>query len=267
MATVLEFEEKNVDIAIEKACRELNVSKEELVYDVISYGSTGIFGLVGSKKAKIRVEISHEITPEQRSEPVPVPSQPETVSEDDRGVKHPSNHVEHEAEDTGDTGDLEETIDLCREVLQRIIDTITSEASISVERGTDYVFFDIKGGNAGVLIGKRGQTLEALQYLIEKIANKRSGRRMRILVDAEGYLKTRRNNLGKLAVRLAEKAVRTGKPMTIGQMNSHDRRVVHLALKDDNDVRTQSLGNGIYRKLMIFPKKKSSGSNVSAKYG
>jgi spoIIIJ-associated protein len=267
MATDLEFEEKNVDIAVEKACRELNIGKESLVYDVISYGSTGIFGLVGSKKAKIRVKITRETNPEQHLELAPNPGRPDTAAEDHQSVKRPSIHLAQGPKEVAGTGDIEETIDLCRQALQRIIDTITSEASISVEKGKDYVFFDIKGGNASVLIGKRGQTLEAIQYLIEKIANRRNGRRMRILVDVEGYLKTRRNNLEKLAVRLAEKAVRTGKPMTIGQMSSHDRRIVHLALKDDNDVRTQSLGNGIYRKLMIFPKKKTSGSSISAKYG
>ena len=77
-------------------------------------------------------------------------------------------------------------------------------------------------------------------------------------MDVEGYLEKRRISLEKTAARLAEKVKRTGKPATLGQMNSHDRRIVHIALKNDSLVRTQSIGEGIVRKLVIFPKKNSS---------
>jgi spoIIIJ-associated protein len=117
--------------------------------------------------------------------------------------------------------------------------------------------FSISGGDSGVLIGKRGQTLEAIQYLLEKMINKKSTNRIRVLVDVEGYLDKRKSNLKLMASRMAEKAKRTKKPVTIGQMNSHDRRIVHIHLKDESGVRTQSLGEGYYRKLMIFPKKQA----------
>jgi spoIIIJ-associated protein len=97
-----------------------------------------------------------------------------------------------------------------------------------------------------------------MQYIVEKIVNKKRKDRIGIQVDVEGYLEKRRINLEKTAFRLSEKVKRTGKPATIGQMNSHDRRIVHIALKDDNMVRTQSVGEGILRKLVIFPKKNSS---------
>jgi spoIIIJ-associated protein len=105
------------------------------------------------------------------------------------------------------------------------------------------------------LIGKKGQTLEAIQYIVEKIVNKKSLEKIRVHVDIEGYLENRRINLERLSTRLAEKSKRIGKPVTIGQLNSYDRRVVHLVLKNDSDVRTQSIGDGFYRKLVIFPKK------------
>ncbi len=250
----LEFEGKNVELAAENASNELNIKKEDLKFDVLSYGSTGIFGLVGSKKAMIRVNL------------------PEGF---DSGNKRSFNSEMLEKEldidfsilDGDDTksshrekAGTSETIDLCQDVLQRIIDTITTDAKVKVIRESDQVLFDVKGGNAAVLIGKRGQTLEAIHYLIEKIANKNNDERIRVQVDVEGYLKTRQNNLERLASRLADKAVRTGKPMTIGQMNAHDRRIVHLSLKDTQGVRTQSLGNGAYRKLMIIPKKKRNGT-------
>jgi spoIIIJ-associated protein len=116
----------------------------------------------------------------------------------------------------------------------------------------------VSGGNSAVLIGKRGQTLEAIQYLVEKIVNKNRKGRVGIHVDVEGYLEKRRIRLQRLAVRMAEKVKSTGKPSAIGQMNAHDRRIVHIALQDDNRVRTQSKGEGFLKKLVIFPKKNSS---------
>ena len=263
MTSGLEFEEKNVELAVEKACKELNLSKEELEYDVLSYGSTGIFGLVGSKKAKIRVNHPRKNVIEDKWDKLleNIPSEP--ILE-----KYPI-QTEKPAEKAEDQQILDETVDTCKQVLQRIIDTITTDTAISVEKKSDHIFFDVKGENPAVLIGKKGQTLEAIQYLIEKVANKGNDQRVRVQVDVEGYLKTRRLNLERLATRLAEKAVRTGKPMTIGQMNAHDRRIVHLALKNDGSVRTQSLGDGAYRKLMIYPKTKERGSGrrMSARYG
>jgi spoIIIJ-associated protein len=85
--------------------------------------------------------------------------------------------------------------------------------------------------------------------------NKKSNNRIRVVVDVEGYLEKRKNNLQQMASRMAEKAKRTKKPVTIGQMNAHDRRIVHIHLKDEKGVRTQSIGDGYFRKLMIFPKK------------
>ena len=143
-------------------------------------------------------------------------------------------------------------------VLQRIIDSITSDASITVEEDSDRVLFNVAGGNAAVLIGKRGQTLEAIQSLVKKVVNKHNNndKRIRVQVDIEGYLETRRLNLERLAARLAEKSKRIRKPISMGQMSAYDRRIIHLALKDDPDVRTKSSGEGYLRKLVIFPKKK-----------
>jgi spoIIIJ-associated protein len=144
---------------------------------------------------------------------------------------------------------------LGKQILTRIVNTITNDADIDVKEDRDRVIFNIRGGNAAVLIGKHGQTLEAIQALVEKIVNKRHEERIRIEVDVEGYLKNRKSNLQRQAARMAEKCRRIRKPVTLGYMNAHDRRIVHLALKDHDDVRTQSHGNGLLRKLMILPKR------------
>ena len=253
----LEFEGKNVEQAAEEASNELNIKKEDLKFDVLSYGSSGIFGLVGSKKARIRVNLPKDFDLKKER------SFNQEMLEKGLDIDFSILDGDNAAASVSEEPETAETIDLCQDVLQRIIDTITTDAKVKVIRESDHVLFDVKGGNAGVLIGKRGQTLEAIQYLIEKIANKKNDERIRVQVDVEGYLKTRRTNLERLASRLADKAVRTGKPMTIGQMNAHDRRIVHLSLKDTQGVRTQSLGNGAYRKLMIIPRKKRQRSQVN----
>jgi spoIIIJ-associated protein len=138
-----------------------------------------------------------------------------------------------------------------------MIDFITTGAAITVKNNGERIKYHITGGNTGVLIGKRGQTLEAMQYLVDKIVSKKFEKRFRLQIDVEDYLKNRRTNLENMAKRMGEKAKRTGKPMSFGQMSAHDRRIVHITLKEDNAVRTQSMGDGYYRKLVIFPKKRN----------
>jgi len=251
----LEFEDKSIEKAVSRACEELNTPKEKLKYDVISYGSTGIFGLVGTKKAKIRVVL-------------PEPDSAKT-NENER-LEEPADRFQEKRDKTekepnrSEKDDIEtqtypdEPVELGRVVLQRIVDFITEGAEISVDKSAERILFKVIGGNSAVLIGKRGQTLEAIQYLVEKVVNKRIESRVRMQIDVEGYLQTRKTNLQRMAERMAEKSKRTGKPVSIGQMNAHDRRIVHLALKHDNRVRTQSMGDGYYRKLVIFPKKNYS---------
>ena len=158
-----------------------------------------------------------------------------------------------------DNADMEKAISTGTEALRRLVDFITENSKIEVETTGQRILFKVEGGNSGMLIGKRGQTLEAIQYLVEKIVNKQNEQRVRILVDIEGYLKTRKTNLQKLAAKMADKAQKTKKPVTIGQMNAYDRRTVHLHLKNNSAVRTQSVGEGYYRKLIIFPKKGKRG--------
>jgi len=296
MTSGLEFEGKNIENAIKKACDKLKIKEEKLKYDVISYGSTGIFGLVGTKKAKIRVTSpKHLKTIQQENNENSVDSH-SVLKEDDKteitsiieesfgekdvdffigsSIEDSDFKNSNESEDSTDVYDANDDDDddknkeddtnkiddpsailAGEEVLKKIVDLITTDAKIAVQQENKKIKYNVKGGNTAVLIGKKGQTLEAIQYIVEKIVNKKSREKIRIHVDIEGYLENRRINLERLSTRLAEKSKRIGKPVTIGQLNSYDRRVVHLVLKKDSDVRTQSIGDGFYRKLVIFPKK------------
>ena len=264
MSPFLEFEGKTLEKAVKKACNELNISKEQLEHDVISYGSTGIFGLVGAKKARIRVKVS-EPPPEAVLEPLNREQRPKDASFEQTSGESDSPEIEPSTELKLHTFP-DDPVVLGRSILQRIVDFITTDAQITVTEGSDRIMLNVKGGNSAILIGKRGQTLEAIQYLVEKMVNKQNENRVRIQIDIEGYLENRRSNLKKLAGRLADKAKRTGKPATIGQINAHDRRIVHIALKDDSGVRTQSKGDGLLKKLVIIPKKKFQRKRRSARH-
>ncbi|CAB5120694.1 RNA-binding protein Jag [Olavius algarvensis associated proteobacterium Delta 3] len=251
MAPFLEYEGKSIDSAVQKACEDLNISRDRIQYDIISYGSTGIFGIVGAKEAKIRVVRDGSGDPEETgakmdsaAEDTPAKNGNAPLEEEKRPARAPI-----------DPALVEAAVNKGREALEHIVAHITEGTRIAVETDDERILFNVSGGNAAVLIGKRGQTLEAIQYLVDKVVNRQHEYRLRIQIDVEDYMKTRRANLRDLAERLAEKSKRTGKPVTLGQMNAHDRRVVHLALKNDRGVRTQSRGDGFYRKLIIFPKK------------
>ena len=163
-------------------------------------------------------------------------------------------------EEAFDTGKSDEnwaaTEKIGRDALQKIVDSITTDAGITCDRKEERIFYNVTGGNTAVLIGKRGQTLEAMQYLVEKIVNKQSEKRVRVEIDVEGYLEKKREKLKNLAFKLGEKVKLTKKPATVGQLNAYDRRIVHLALKADSELRTHSVGEGYYRKLKIYPKQR-----------
>ena len=215
--------------------------------------------------------------PKKQAAEKPVESKPVPESAEERSAPEPSRPVSDDMPDDAaaapdDSPDkaaapeppppvaevTQASIDLGLETLQRMADLITEGAKVEAETHRDHLTLKITGGNAGILIGRKGQTLDAMQFLTDKIINRQSEARVRVKVDVEGYIETRKSNLKHLAVKMAEKAKKTGKPATINQMSAQDRRIVHLTLKDDNRVRTQSMGDGYYRRLVIFPKKKNS---------
>jgi spoIIIJ-associated protein len=237
MLASYEFEGKTKEEAIKSACEELGVSEEKLEIEVLSYGSTGIFGLVGAKKAQVRVTLR-----DASKAKIDIPKAKPDV------VEAPGD------EDTGE--DIEAVAETARRTLEEIISHIVDDATVAVAKNPDSIRLKIDAGNPAILIGRHGRTLDALQYLVRKIVRKKHNTKMRISFDVEGYRDRRKESLTQLALRLGEKVKRSGKPATISPMNAYDRRIVHIALKDDGLVRTQSKGGGEFRKLIIFPQKK-----------
>jgi spoIIIJ-associated protein len=151
----------------------------------------------------------------------------------------------------------EEThLPLAQEILEKLLKMMQEEAKVTAQQEDDRVILRIETEEAGLLIGKQGQTLDALQYLVTKIMAKKTHSRVRVTIDVEAYRDRHNQALANLAVKYGEKVKRSGKPVTLNPMNPYDRRIVHLALQGDKNLKTMSRGEGLYKKVIISPTKK-----------
>ncbi|MFZ0613621.1 MAG: RNA-binding cell elongation regulator Jag/EloR [Desulfobacterales bacterium] len=258
MAHTMELEAKNVEQAVKLACDKLEIPPDQLQYDILSHGSSGLFGLVKTRKAKIRVMIDQETAETRRTAEFQEAERPLSDAEDHKNSGHREIEDLSRPRDSQTAPPSAEPCAAGQEALQRIVDTISSGAIVAVEKTAERVLYTVNGGNSAILIGKHGQTLEAMQTLVEIIVNMKKASRARVEVDIGGYLAGREKALIRQAESLAQKCKHSRRPVTVGYMNAHDRRIVHLALKDDADVRTRSTGDGLRRKLVIYPNQTSS---------
>jgi len=233
-----EFEGKTTEEAIQNAARELNLPAEELSVDVIEPGSAGIFGLVGGRKAKIKVTLKTpaEIEEEEGEE--------EEEEEQDRGERKEEPQ--------------EDDVKFAKRTLEEILALIPVEATIAASRGERTINLRIQGDRSGLLIGRKGKTLDALQFLVNKIVSKALDKKIDVVIDSENYRRRREDSLTQLALKMGDKAKRIKKPVTTNPMNPHDRRLVHLALKDDEHLETRSRGEGLMKRVVIIPKDKGA---------
>lgn len=223
----IEIEGKTIEEAINKACAELNAAREDLEIEVLSNGSSGFLGLVGAKKALIRATLK-------------------------------SSSEKSPALDLAPGSSSDSLAEKAQKTLKEILSFLGMEAKIQIKDESDRVWISFKGDGSGLLIGRKGQTLDALEYLVNKIVHKGAEDKKKIVVDTENYRARREEALIKLAKRMGEKAKRTGKPVTMSPLNAHERRIVHLALQNDKALRTNSKGTGLYRRIVISPEKKPS---------
>jgi spoIIIJ-associated protein len=210
-----EFEGKSTEEAIENAARNLNVPVEELNVDIIEPGSAGIFGLVGGRKARIKVTLKSAPAPQETDELL-----------------------------------------VAQQALERILSLLPVEATIRSDRIDGKVNLTIIGDRSGLLIGRKGKTLDALQYIVTKIVNKALDKKIHLVIDSENYRQRRTDSITQLALKMGEKAKRIKMPVTTNPLNPHDRRLVHLALKEDGELETRSRGEGLLKKVVILPKNK-----------
>jgi spoIIIJ-associated protein len=153
----------------------------------------------------------------------------------------------------------ENLLTLAQELLEGLLTRMQEPARVTAQQEDDRITLRIETEDAGLLIGKQGQTLDALQYLVTKMLAKKSRRKVRVAIDVEAYRARHHEALSQLARKYGDKVKRSGKAITLNPMNPYDRRIVHLALQGDKDLKTMSRGEGLYKKVVISPAKKKEG--------
>jgi spoIIIJ-associated protein len=151
-----------------------------------------------------------------------------------------------------------EEIEIAKELTIGLLERMGVETEVEGFLKEGNLCLEIKGDQEGILIGKHGRTLESLQMLINRMVNKRLENSVRVVLDIDDYRKRRVDSLANIACRLGEKAKRTGHSLTVGPFNSHDRRIIHLTLKEDPYLDTESLGEGDLKKVRIIPIRKEN---------
>ena len=261
-----EIEGKTIDEAILNACKAFGVPREKLNIEIISEGSAGFLGM-GAKKALIRATLmSIDMTldapfAEPNSVQAARPPQAETLRPSETAAsnppapsaeKHPAPRQVAVTEAGGEPSAVK-----AKRILEGLLEKMQIDSPVFAEETEESIILNIQGDGSGLLIGKRGQNLDAIQYIVNKAAHHSVNGHKMIIVDTEEYRKRREESLVALAMRLAEKVKKTQKPVTVGHMNAHDRRVIHLAMQNDETLTTKSRGDGEYRKIIILPARRS----------
>jgi spoIIIJ-associated protein len=206
MAYSIEKTGKTVQEAISAALSELELTEEDVDIEVLEEGTKGIFGIIGSKVARVKVSVKEK-----------------EISR----------------------------CDIATDFLCTVLNNMEVEADITVNEDDESIVVDVNGDDIGIIIGRRGETMDALQYLTSLVVNKGYEDYKRVILNVENYRQKREETLVKLANRLAEKVVKYKKPVTLEPMNPYERRIIHSSLQGHKYVETYSTGEEPKRKVVI----------------
>ncbi len=224
---------RNVDEAIARGLAQLNKTREEVEIEILNPGSRGVLG-IGAEDAVVRMVVIELPAPAPEPEPEEEPPLPEI-----------------------------NVAQLAREALTELLRRMGIEAQVVIsppkgimaeDRDMPPVILDITGDDLGILIGRRGETLNALQYITRLIVSRQTKYWVNIIVDVEEYKVRRERSLKQLAHRMADRVAASGKAVALEAMPAYERRIVHITLRDHKAVMTRSVGEGNNRKVMILPK-------------
>ncbi len=270
MNTYKDFQAKTVDQAIDDACRFFAVGREALEIEIVSGGSSGIFGL-GAKKATIRARrrrLNQTDAPVLQAE-APMSAERESVSkprvdallaEDTTDVDAAVDFEDEEDSRPAASLSVEEQTRLdadIRAIMTALLRPIAQNVTLTIDVSGSPVSVHIEDGdNSGLIIGRDGQTITALQYLANRIVSKSWPQSPRIQLDAGDYRQKQEEQLLGIAQFLSEKAKKSGRVQSTRPLSSFHRRVVHMALQDDRGVQTRSKGEGHMKRVLILPVKR-----------
>lgn len=226
---------RTVEEAIQEALNELGIERDEAEIVVLEEGSKGLFGLLRGRSARVRVGLKVDLA---------------AAKSGDRSATAASEEEARRLDDLRNAA-----IERGREFLVGVLERLGITAGIEIREDDDIVYMNVTGADLGILIGRKGQTLDSVQYLVNIVANRQGGVRVRIVIDAEGYRERREQFLRGLAMRMAERVRRRGRRVVLEPMSALERRVVHMALKDEEDLTTFSEGKEPYRRVVIVRKR------------
>jgi len=250
----LEIIAPTINEAIEKGLAELDLSREAVEIEILDEGSRGLFGL-GSHQARVRLIVRQDIpeSPEvsdQLQESTAVTAENQDEFPQVKPVRIPAANTKEEI-----------SLHVAQETVSELLGKMNIQADVSASygemddvRGTRAILVDITGKDLSVLIGKRSETLNALQYISRLIVSKELGENTTLVIDVEGYRSRRERQLRQLAQRMAEQAIKTGRKQTLEPMPPNERRIVHIELRENDLVTTESYGEEPHRKVTIIPK-------------
>jgi spoIIIJ-associated protein len=244
----IETRGQDVESAIQSGLNQLGLGRNDVIIEVIDEGSRGLLG-IGSRDAVVRLTpmVAPPPAPAARSETgaVAPPAPPASVAGESEGDLDVSQEEQELA------------LDMLRTLLQKMHVEATVTAAVSEPddiTGRRIAILEIRGNDLGVLIGTRGETLNAIQYLMRLMVGHKLRQRADFVIDVEGYRQRREQALARLAERMADKVIKRGRPVSLEPMPPHERRIIHVTLRDYDEVTTHSVGEGKRRKVRILPK-------------
>ena len=264
-----------VDAAVATGLQRLGVGRDQVTLIVIDEGSRGLLG-IGSREAIVRLIVKTEppapvappapVVKPVPAAPPPAPKPVQPVPKAEAKPKKPVERVSRDRDDEeSDSADSSENLEEERTVAVEIISELLEKMNVSGQvagyvtepddlTGQRVNIVDISGDDLSVLIGPRGETLDSLQFLSRLMAAHRLHRRANFVVDVEGFRKRREQALTRLAERMADKVRQRGEPIGLEPMSPYERRIIHMTLRDAQDVYTESTGEGRQRRVRIIPK-------------
>ncbi len=266
----LDVNAKTVDEAIEQGLTRLGVTRNQVDIKIITEGKRGIFGL-GSEDAVVRLTVRQPEPPAPMADPTPQKPEPAVVEA--KPEPEPLGLGDAPFDEDDDEGEFEirpgteaahqDAVELACGYLAELLGLMNINADVVARSAPDLVenegdpvptVLDITGKDLGILIGRRSETLQALQYMVRLMVSKDLGAWQRIVIDVESYRSRRRSSLQKMAQRMAERAQSSRERIVLEAMTPYERRIIHLTLRDHPAVYTKSIGRENNRKVTIIPK-------------
>ena len=266
----IEEQAPTVEEAVDAGLAKLGLSKERVDIEIVDEGRRGLLG-IGGREAIVRLHVRTEpkvskpepqvtpvAPPAARPEPAPQAIQPEAIQVEEpapvTAVQKPQPETPVEAVD-----ESQETA-VAQEVVESLLEKMDVVATVEMTlsppddlTGRQIKVLNITGDDLGLLIGPRGETLDSLQHLSRLMVGHQIRQRANFVIDVEGYRERREQALARMAERMGKKAVDRGTPVTLEPMPAYERRIIHMTLRDDPQVRTESTGEGDRRRVRIYP--------------